>query len=394
MRVGLSQVLLINAAILAATAGCAAGADEDRAAANDGPPTVVSIQSQAAYDSLPVMRLRDLGPLCRENADVCVMRGFPVAAVSESGDVLFIGSSDRQLQVYRVDSLTARAVPVGRNGGGPGEYRVPGLLAIDSDGSALVGSLPERRLLRYAPDGASAATSVVPLPAGSFAFGFVGSEVRVLATALADERGDSMPVDAFALDVGARKPRRLFATGLRTGAFAMSDLRPVPLPFAPRPEWVIRNDGGFIHSTGDRLVFDAYSATGRHEYRVGFDVSPREVTADELAESRAPSMRGVRDPRMREALEAYMSREGAKYHPAITSIVDMGGDRIWVRESPMATTDSVSWVIFDLQGGAHGRVLTGEDDRVFAAHGEAILMSTDLDADSPGSFRWMTLERP
>lgn len=390
MRIDLVRSILI-VTLVASAVGCV-GSSDDQVVPTSGPPAVVSIQSEAAYDSLPVMRLRDLGPLCRENADVCVMRGFPVAAVNESGDVLFTTSEARQPQVYRVNREDGRATPVGRTGAGPGEYRLPWVLGFGREGESLVLSMIERRLLAYSADGASVATSLVPLPTPPEAAGFVAGELRVLATELGVTDGDSMPVIMFALDTGARSPRRVHGTGLRTPSFAFDAMRPMAPPFTPHAQWAIRRDGGLLHSTSERLVFDIYDATGRHERRVGFAHSPREVEPEELAAARASSLRLVPDPRMREALAAHLDRESGQFHPAITRIVDIGGNRVWVRESPMA--DSVSWVIFDLQGGALGRVLTGEDDRVFAAHGEAILMSTDLDADSPGSFRWMTLERP
>lgn len=390
MRVG----SLFLCVLVAATVACTDGASRDGAPTSDGPPAVVAIQSEAAYDSLPVMQLSDLGPLCRESADLCTRGGFPVAGVNGSGDVLFFGSANRQPQIYLVDSETARPMPVGRNGEGPGEYRFPWLAGFASDGELLVASPMERRFLRYANDGSPSATSVIPLPPGMFTAELVDGELRVLATELADERGDSMPVVMFAIDSGAPKARLVYETNLRAPSFAVDDMRPAPLPFAANPVWTIGLDGGILYSRSDRLVLDIYGPTGHHDHRVGFLVPPRQVEAGELAAKRASATRRISDPRMREALAAHMSREGSTHHPAITRIVDVGGpqNQIWVRESPMATNDSVSWVIFDRKGSAYARVVTGEDDTIYLAHGEAILMSTGIDPENPESLHWMRLE--
>lgn len=373
---------------------CADGAARDGASTSDGPPAMVSIQSEAAYDSLTVMRLHDLGPLCREDADVCEPDWFPAAAVNNNGDVLFLGSVDKQPQVYRVDRQSGRPVPVGRNGAGPGEYRAPWALHWTPGGEALVASPPDRRLLRYAADGSPLATAPIPLPVTFFAAGFADGEFRSLATEEADEPGDSMAVIMFALDSGARSSRRIYRTDIRTPSYAADALRPPLPPFSPHPQWLVRRNGGLLHSTSERLVFDIYGPSGRHERRVGFEAPRHVVSSEEIEKAKAESTRRVRDPRMREALNAYWSREGAKHYPAITDIVETGGEgqEIWVRESPVASTDSVSWVIFSKEGVGYARVITSDADRIFVAHGDSILISSSVDAAYPESLHWMRLE--
>lgn len=73
------------------------------------------------------------------------------------------GSADGQLWIgdlsfgsgglYRVDRPSGKLVPVGRRGGGPGEYRFPGMIAVAPSGEAAVVDFGKQALVRFKPDG-------------------------------------------------------------------------------------------------------------------------------------------------------------------------------------------------------------------------------------------------
>lgn len=392
MNLNLSQSenLLFALCFLIACGG-SNGSDGISSSATSG--SDISVLPELAYSALPVFRLRDIGPLCNANAETCAMSGISAAAVSAIGDVQFLGTSDGQPQVYRVRDAGAGVIPVGREGAGPGEYRRPWTLGFDSTGNTLVASISERRLLAYAADGASEATATIPLPPTMFATpAFVNGELRALATELADSPGDSMPVVMFALDSGASNARRVYEMVLRAPAIALGDFRPMQPPFTPQAQWVIRPDGGLLHSAADALLIDMYGPDGRHTRRIGYTTTPRAVTSAELQEALEGAIRYMPNERMRGAMVERFKSGSATRHPAITRLTD-AGDQIWVRESPFQGADSVSWVIFDADGRGLGRAITGTQDAVVVARGDSILMSVDRDTGPAGSLRWMMLER-
>ncbi len=380
-------------ALVVAVAACGPVAE------GDGTPGAqtsrgASIRSEAEYATLPLLHLTDLGPVCLDEAEACLIGPSSVASVSRRGDVLFVGTVSNRPQVFRV-APGARAVPLGRSGAGPGEYKVPSALGFSPADDALILALDERRLLTYSPDGELVAMSRVPRPPTFFgSVSFVDGEIRALATEVAESAGDSMPVLMLALDSGAAEPRRLYGTSLKEPAIALGQFRSMSLPFAPKTLWKIRPDGGLIRSTGDRLVFALYDPAGRPVGSTGFLVRPRAVTAAELESAITTAMRFVPDERMRGAMEERWRRGAAKHHPAITQIVSVSDGRVWVRESPNAEADSVSWVVFRSDGRAVGRVLMGTGETVLAALGDSILMAVDWNPTSPGALHWVGVEKP
>ncbi len=64
-------------------------------------------------------------------------------------------------------------------------------------------------------------------------------------------------------------------------------------------------------------------------------------------------------------------------HAAITRIVALPAGETWVRESPNAAPDAVSWIVFDPTGTARGRVIRRPEEMIIGAHGGRLVLSTE-----------------
>lgn len=365
----------------------------DRGAADPSREIANEVQASASYDALPVGVLSPHAPLCARSAERCLMprRGF--GAVSPAGDAVVGVPGGRGVVIVLVRAGSDSAIRLGREGSGPGEYRLPVLPGFAPDGDVLLIDILARRTLRYAPDGETRATGSLALPpaplqaTGSLG-GYVDGILRMLSADRVDARGDTLPMHVFALAPDAA-PQRLHELGIRLPAHAVGEMLAPPVAFAPTVLFVIRADGTVVLTTSERLVLTEFPADGRRSRQVGFDVAGRAVTEDDLAALRATRLRGVVIPDVRAAIEQRLAQAAAR-HPAITELVGVG-DGVWVRRTPRAPLDSVEWVEFDSALRARRRVSMAVDDAVIGRHGDRLLVARLGDDESSTGYWWMTL---
>jgi hypothetical protein len=336
---------------------------------------VIRIGSAADYEALPAIALEQTGAVCTTPVEACGAIVSGSVAVRADGAVAF-ATLGRQPQVYLVDGLDGTARAIGRAGGGPGEYRGPWNVAFTSSGGVEVLDWLQRRVIRFAADGAPTGSHVVPLPPGFMTTGYVRDSLRALATDNARPEGDSAAVVILALDSGSTRPVLATALPIRSRAWDLTDMRPVPGLFAASPQWVVAADGRTLHSTADRLLIDVYDADGRHAQRFGFDVTPRRVTDAEFTREREIRLSRIGNAQMRAAMERQLGTVPAR-HAAITRIVALPGGETWVRESPNEAHDAVSWVVFDPSGTARGRVSLRPEEMLVGAHDGRLVLSTE-----------------
>lgn len=136
----------------------------------------------AASLALQTQALQPERPLCARGAQPCEVPPASGGVVAPNGDALVRAVGGRSSQVILVRSGRDSAVVFGREGAGPGEYRAPVEIDLDSAGNVHVFDLFTRRLLRFAPDGTPAATGVAQLPPAPHPLmRFVGGELWMLS---------------------------------------------------------------------------------------------------------------------------------------------------------------------------------------------------------------------
>lgn len=198
----------------------------------------LAILSAQTHDGLRVLSVESLGPLCPTGIGACMLDRGGQAAANADGNVVFSGfAQGKQLSFVAGHPPTLRNI--GGIGGGPGEYRSVFSMGFARSGEILAFDVLQHRVIRYARDGHAVATSSVAVPSGFITAAFVGDELRAIATE-SRRVGDPVPIAVFALDTGARSPRRLHSLPVRARSYGLSDMRPVPSPFSPQMQWALR----------------------------------------------------------------------------------------------------------------------------------------------------------
>jgi hypothetical protein len=347
-----------------------------------------AIASKAEYDALPTLALEDLGSACGVEEEPCATPGFKMAVPHDTASVAFWGVDGKRPQLYSTDGT--RLLRLGRQGSGPGEYRMPLALGVSADGGVLAADILQRRVLRYGTDGSIGDAVPIAIPLAIFDFAFVGDRLRAFATTPAPTSGDSMPVEVHALDGGAGATRRLFTLPVRQPSYRMDEFRPIGPVFAPHAQFRFRGDGHLFVSTGDTFVVEEFDSTGVRIARFGFDVAPRAVSKDEVDEERRRMARFIPDAAMREAMIARMQASAAR-HPAITALVPLPDGSLWVRESPAAAADSVQWIVYRAPAEPSGRLLLDSEESVITARGDRLLVARADPSAGVTMLRWMRL---
>lgn len=349
----------------------------------------IAIRDAAAFEALPSLAFFPDRPLCADPV-ACLTPVRPYAVVSANGDVVLLTASGRGAEVGRVHAGTDSAVRVGREGSGPGEYRIPGLLGLSNSGDALVFDIVARRTLRFASDGTVLSTALVTLPPAPLGgFGFVDGELRILSTDVPKAAGDSLPVYVFALDSGASAARRRNAIELRQPAYGLMELRAPPQLFTPAAFFALREDGVVAFVDGAKMSLALFDAAGALVRQIGFDLEPRTPSESDIAEARALRLRGFPPGRMREAAERALTQSTQSRMPLVTGIVAMHDGELWLRGAPNARGTTVEWLVCAPNGEPLRRVTAPVDDAVLGKHGARYLVSR---TDEEGSrYWWMTV---
>lgn len=344
----------------------------------------------AAYDDLPVLSLEDAGRLCAAGEDRCLTTGDQLAAVREDGAVVFLGPGERFPQLYLVPAGSTSPQAIGRAGSGPGEYRLVISVAFAPDGGIRAFDGAQRRLLQFSPEGALQRTDAAPMPDAPVDAGFVGGELRWLGTDVPSARGDSMPARVYLSEGGAARVRPLHDLAFRHPSVPLGEFRPMPQPFEPLAQFAFGPDGTLFRTDGARFVIERYGPTGALDATFGFDRDARPLAASEVADARERLLARLPSVTMRAGAAAAF-RDEWTHHPAITRLRVLGDGSLWVRESPHAAGDSVSWVIFESPDRPRGRLVLGADDRVLGTHQGRLLVALAGDVEVTGQLRWATI---
>lgn len=357
--------------------------------AGDAVGGAVDERSAEAFAALPVAVLVPDAPLCGADPLACIPVARPFGAVGPAGDAIVALASGRRAEIARVNAGTDSAFILGREGDGPGEYRLPGLVALAPNGDAIVFDILSRRVLRYGRDGAARSTAQVTLPPAPIGgFGAVAGEVRMLSTELPATPGDSMVVHVFALD-SARPARQLHALPVRVPSFGIGEFRSVPPVLAAQDWFALRGDGAVAFSDGKRFGLSLFGPDGGLVRRVVFDLPTRAPADAEITEALDAQVRGIPDPRAREAVKEQMRGNVAARMPAATGLTAMHDGELWLRAAPRVGGDSVDWLVLSAAAEPRRRVLLSTTDAVLAKHGARYLVVRD-EEDGP-RFWWMSL---
>lgn len=351
-----------------------------------------SILSAAAYASLPSLRLEDAGAACAGAEDQCLTTGSELAAVDADGSIAFMGPGGRSPQLFLVRATDRVPLSLGRAGAGPGEYRLVMSLGFGPDGEVRLYDGMQRRLVHYGADGVTRLTSDVAVPDGHFDGDFVAGELRFLGTEAAATAGDSMPVWIYAGRPGAKAAPPLHRTGAKQPSYGLRDFRRMPAPFVAQAVFAIDRNGGLFHSSGTSFVVDRYDSLGVLVGRSGFDLPLRAVSDADLAAEKERRSRNLPAP-MRAMIEENF-RGAAAHLPAITRIRALEDGSVWVRESPHAAGDSVSWIVYPDAMNPLGRLVLEADDRILGAHGGRVLVTRGGGAGAGSELRWVRVRTP
>lgn len=373
--------------LLAAAAACGDSARTASAVLDEVAPAT-------AYDALPVVTLQPEALLCPATPEQCLLPSRGFGAVSPRGDAVVGVGGPRRAQLLLVPADGSGARLIGREGDGPGEYRLPAFITFAPDGDIAVVDLMSRRQLRWSPAGEARGTGQLQLaPAPLRAAtpgGWVGERVRMLSAADGSAQGDSLPIYVFELEPGGTA-RRLHALDLKLPAHGLTAMfAPAPL-FAPSVHFAMRPDGGVALTTGERLVVLDFASDGTLRRRVGFDIRGRAVTPQDIEARRATMLGGPVSPQMRAALERSLAQV-ADRHAAVTQVVD-APDALWLRRTPDEAGGSVEWLELDAALAPTRRLRLAPRDHLIGRQGGRYLVAREGDDEASTGYWWMRAPR-
>ncbi len=377
MRVWRVGVLVV----LVAQSACSGAGD----AAADG--VMDHVGDADDYAALATQTLQPEGPLCVRGAQACEVPPSAGGVVTPEGDALVRVVGGRAGQVVLVRAGSDSAVAFGREGAGPGEYRAPVEIDLDSAGNVHVFDLFTRRLLRFAPDGTPAATGVAQLPPAPHpVMRFVGGEMWMLSAENPGAKGDTLPTFVYALTDAAAAQRH--AVDLRLESYGLAEFRPMGVTFGATPQLAFGRDGRLVYTAAATAELAVYAATGRLAARGGFRREGRPVTEADVEAAVARQMRALPPGQMRDQIVERM-RQSAPRHPGVTQLVVMADGGVWAREAPDADTDSVAWLVYSAELEPQARVRMGVDDRPVGVHSGRVLVARSGDEEASTGYWWM-----
>ncbi len=403
-----ASALLRTAGIGLLPALAACGADA-RAA---GPVVRDSAGVRIVENSAPAWEEGQEWRLAAEPAlDIGMLDGPPqyqfgrvTGAVRLSDGTVVVG--DDQAKDLRFFDRTGRHVrTVGREGGGPGEFKAVGSLGVLGD-SLVVGDYNNRRVSVFAPDGKL--VRAVPLDAGgsedfTFPVGYLGDGSVLLSSGGTFDRGsrsgvsrDSVRYLRLAPSGGAPREVGRFVGSEMFVQSADGAIMAGPRAFGRSAEIAVVPDG-FFYGSSDTYQVGRYDASGTLLRLVRRPQATRAVTPADIERYRearlkqAAEVRGGRFREMQEKSLAAMSYPETM--PAYGRIQADRAGNLWVSEFQVTPEDPGKWTVFDPEGRMLGTVSTPARFRVLDIGEDYVLgvWKDDLDVDH---VRMFALEKP
>ncbi len=328
-----------------------------------------------------------------------------VAGAVRLRDGTVVVGDDQSKELRFFDPAGRHLRTVGREGGGPGEFKAVGSLAAVGD-SLLVGDFNNRRVSVFAPDGSL--VRAVPLDgAGSPAFtipvGYLGDGSVVVSAGRMFDGGsgsgvtrDSVTYLRLAPDGGAPREVGRFAGSEMFVQSGGGAVMVGPRAFGRSAEIAVVPDG-FFYGASDTYQIGRYDASGRLLRLVRRPHEPRAVTPADIERYRegrlkqAAEARGGRFRQMQEKSLAAMSYPETM--PAYGRILADRAGNLWVSDFQVTSEDPGTWTVFDPEGRMLGAVATPARFRLLEIGGDYVLgaYKDELDVDHVRMFR---LEKP
>jgi hypothetical protein len=319
------------------------------------------------------------------------------------GTVVVADDQGKHLRYF--DGAGRHVRTVGREGGGPGEFKAVGSLAALGD-SVAVGDYDNLRVSVFAPDGRL--VRAVPLDAGGsglFALpaGYFGDGSVLLGSGGAFDAGSKGGVARDSLtylrvDPAGGAPRELGRfPGTETFVHSAGGAVMVGPRAFGRSSEVATVPDGFYFGSSDRYEIGRYDAEGRllrlvRRPRAARPVTPADIERfKETRRKQAAESRGGRFRQIQERSLAAMS-----YPETMPAHGDLLADRagnLWVSEFRVTPDDPASWTVFDPEGRMLGTVATPARFRVFDVGADYVLgvWRDDVDVEH---VRMYSLEKP
>jgi hypothetical protein len=400
---------LLRAAGIGLLPALAACGGDTRAA---GPVVRDSAGVKIVESSAPAWKEGEGWRLSAEPAlDIGMVDGPPeyqfgrVTGAVRLGDGTVVVGDDQSKDLRFFDRAGRHLRTVGREGGGPGEFRAVGSLAARGD-SLVVGDYNNRRVTVFAPDGKL--VRAVPLDAGdsgdfTIPVGYLGDGSVLLSSAGVVDNGsrsgvsrDSVRYLRLAPSGGAPREVGRFVGSER---FIQSDADAVtvgPRAFGRSAEITVVPDG-FFYGSSDTYQIGRYDASGRLLRLVRRPQATRAVTPADIErykEARlklAAERQGGRFRQMQEkTLAAMPFPETMPAHGDIQA--DRAGN-LWVSDYMVTPDDPARWTVFDPEGRMLGAVVTPARFRVHDI-GEDYVLGAWKDELDVEHVRVFPLEKP
>jgi hypothetical protein len=319
------------------------------------------------------------------------------------GRVILVDNGDRVVRV--VDFAAGTSEQIGRQGSGPGEYRVPGVLLPLAGDSTLLTDAGNRRLLLLAPDGRPAAivSDGWPLPNGSpgtrlpRAIDARGRGYLLGSTANVEPSGAITQLDSAPLLRVARgnvaeetlghvrlAPRRIATQGANGKLTSVSITIP---PYPAQDAWQVFADGAVALVRVRDYRVDWVLPDGRRVVGPALQAAPIRITQRDRDEWVARSGRG-------RAAAAPPAADWPEFKPPFPSSGVLAGSdgRVWVERHAPAGETRTRYDVVDRRGNIAMKVEVPNNGRI-VGFGPGSIYVVRKDADDLQYLQRFTLSK-